>query len=303
VIGGLRHDRYEADRYNSTTGAAYGSTDENLNGGFVRYEHDLASLPATAYVGFGRAQRAMDHWEATTYNGLMPTRKLNPETNNQIDAGLIWGGSSDLNGSVSAYYSRIDDFVLTHTRLSSSGIGPCPTGTPTSGSGATQTYNCAFNVDAARYGLEADVAWRFADNWTMRGSYAYVHADNDTMGVPLAQTPPQELKFGVDHKTGPWAFGSLARLVGRQDRVHRSYGNIVGQDIGATGGFATLSLNSSYRVSKMALLSAGIDNVFDRGYAEHISRAGATVAGYAPATTRVNEPGRFFWIKASITLD
>lgn len=301
VIGGLRSDRYDAQRYNATTGAFMAGADESLAGGFVRYENDLTEA-ATAYVGIGRGQRAMDHWEATTYNGLMATRKLNPETNNQLDAGLLWR-EGNLTASLSAYYSKIDDYVLTHSHLASTGIGSCPTGTPTMGMGATATYNCAFNVDATRYGFEADTAWRFANNWTMRGGYAYVHADNDSMGVPLAQTPPQELRLGLDYGTGPFTVGSLVRMVGRQDRVHVSYGSIVGQDIGATGGFATLALNGSYRASKMALVSAGIDNVFDRTYAEHISRAGATVSGYNPATTRVNEPGRFLWVKLNLALN
>lgn len=277
LIGGLRVDRYSADRFNTTSGAAMGSADENLAGGFVRYESDLAQS-ATAYVGVGRGQRPMDHWEATTYNGLTATSKLNPETSNQLDAGLIWNGT-DLNGSVSAYFSKINDYIL------------------------TRNNNTASNVDATRYGLEADIAWRFATDWTMRGSYAWVRADNDTMGVALAQTPPQELKLGLDYRIGSFTVGGLTRIVGRQDRVHVGYGNIVGQDLGATGGFATLALNGSWRINRMATLAAGIDNVFDRTYAEHISRAGAAVAGYDPATTRVNEPGRFLWLKASFALN
>lgn len=295
LIGGLRHDRYAADRYNSTTGAAMASADESLTGGFVRYEHDLAQ-PATAYVGVGRGQRGLDHWEATTYNGLLASRKLNPETNSQLDAGVIWNGA-DLAGSVSAYYSRIDNYILTYSSMMQ---GSCPAGTQSMMSGM---WSCGLNVDATRYGLEADLAWRFASNWTMRGAYAWMRADNDTMGTALAQTPPQELKLGLEYGAGPFTVAGLARAVGRQDRVHLNYGNVVGQDLGASGGFGTLALNGSYRLNKTTTLVAGVDNVFDRTYAEHISRAGAAVNGYAPATTRVNEPGRFFWVKASFRLD
>jgi iron complex outermembrane receptor protein len=123
------------------------------------------------------------------------------------------------------------------------------------------------------------------------------------MEVPLAQTPPQELRLGLDYGAGPVAVGSLVRMVGRQDRVHVGYGNIVGQDLGASAGFATLALYGSYRLTKAAQVSGGIDNVFDRTYAEHISRAGANVSGYNPATTRVNEPGRFLWVKLNLALN
>jgi iron complex outermembrane receptor protein len=286
LITGLRHDNYSADRYNATTGAANGSADENLGSGFLRWEHDIANLPATGYVGLGHGERPMDHWEATTYNGLTAAGKLNPEKNTQLDLGLVWNGNA-VNGSVSAYYSKIDDYILTRATGMCSMPGRCT----------------SMNVDATRYGLEADIAWRFAPQWTLRGAYAYVHADNDTMDVPLAQTPPQELRLGLDWQAGPWSAGALARLVDRQDRVHLGYGTIVGQDIGKTAGFGTLALHGSYRFNKQTQLAAGIDNLFDKTYAEHISRGGAAVLGYDPATTRVNEPGRFLWAKLSVKFD
>lgn len=295
LIGGLRHDSYEATRYSYPAGAKVGTVDEGLAGGFLRYEQDLASLPATAYIGIGHGARPMDHWEATTYNGILATRKLDPEKNTQIDAGLVWNGK-DVNGSVSAYYSKIDDYILTRTTTSA---GVCPAGVVA----MNGVYSCAYNVDATRYGLEADLAWRFAKNWTLRGAYASVRADNDTMDVPLAQTPPQELKLGIDWQSGPWSAGALARFVDDQDRIHLGYGSIVGQDLGKTPGFSTFAINGSYRFDKRFLVSAGIDNLFDKTYAEHISRTGAAVAGYDPATTRVNEPGRFAWVKLNVALD
>jgi iron complex outermembrane receptor protein len=298
LIGGLRHDSYEATRYNYPAGATVGTADENLAGGFLRYEQDLAGVPATAFVGIGHGERPMDHWEATTYNGITAVRQLDPEKNTQIDAGLVWNGKS-VNGSLSAYYSKIDDYILTRTTPLTTAAGGCPAGVMA----MNGVYSCAYNVDATRYGLEADLAWRFAKNWTLRGAYAYVRADNDTMGVALAQTPPQELKLGLDWQSGPWSAGGLARFVDDQDRVHLGYGNIVGQDLGTTPGFATLAINGSYRFDKRFLLSAGIDNLFDKTYAEHISRTGAAIAGYDPATTRVNEPGRFAWIKLNMRLD
>ena len=45
-------------------------------------------------------------------------------------------------------------------------------------------------------------------------------------------------------------------------------------------------------------VTAGVDNLLDRAYAEHLSRAGAMVAGFVQST-RVDEPGRTLWLKAS----
>jgi iron complex outermembrane receptor protein len=298
IVAGLRYDGWSADRYNSMTGAALASDSADLSSGFVRFEQDLAGLHGAAFIGLGHAERPMDYWEASTYSGLAPASKLNPEKNTELDAGLTWR-NDELSGSVSVFYSKVDDYILTYS--STSGASPylaanCASTT----SGMTTTWNCSGNVDATRYGGEADLAWMFAPQWTLHGTLAYVHADNDTLDVPLAQTPPLEGKLGLDYKTGPWAMGGVLRMVSRQDRVQVGYGNIVGQDIGATAGFATLALNASYKPNRQLLISAGVDNVFDKTYAEHISRSGAAVVGYS-TDTRVNEPGRFVWAKLNYT--
>ncbi|MFW6218115.1 MAG: hypothetical protein ACOC4K_03875 [Verrucomicrobiota bacterium] len=74
-------------------------------------------------------------------------------------------------------------------------------------------------------------------------------------------------------------------------------GNIVGQDIGPSPGFAIFSLNGAWQINDRHRLTVGIDNLFDKTYAEHLSRAGAPVAGFPPPDTRVNEPGRNAWVQ------
>jgi iron complex outermembrane receptor protein len=131
---------------------------------------------------------------------------------------------------------------------------------------------------------------------------AYVYAQNDTMNVPLAQTPPLELKLGSDYTAGNWTMGGVLRAVARQDRIHYNYGTIVGLDrASATPGFATVGLNGSYKPNKSSQISFGIDNLFDRNYYEHISRTDSALTGYTVSTsTAVNEPGRTFWVKGQV---
>lgn len=292
LIAGLRVDDWSADRYNTMMGGAFlAGADETLTSGFLRYEEDLARLGGTAYVGIGHSERPMDYWEASTYNGILAGGQLNPEKNTQLDAGLIWK-RGDVNGSVSLFYSKIDDYILTYASMMGPSARLSNCGSMTSSMGTT--WYCSGNVDASRYGGEADMAWRFAPQWTLRGTLAWVHADNDTDNVPLAQTPPLEGRLGLDYSTGPWTFGGVLRMVADQDRVDVGYGNIVGQDYGATDGFTTLALNMAYKPSKRFQIVAGVDNVFDRTYAEHLARDNTFEAG---TNTRVNEPGRFAWVK------
>ena len=125
------------------------------------------------------------------------------------------------------------------------------------------------------------------------------------LSAALAQLPPLEGRLGLAYDNKLWTVGSLLRLVSEQDRVDVNKGNIVGQDIGRTAGFAVFSLNAGYRTKKGPLISGGIDNLFDKTYAEHISRTGSPTGGIAgfDQTTRVNEPGRNLWVKLNIALD
>lgn len=156
------------------------------------------------------------------------------------------------------------------------------------------------NVDATSFGGEAGAGYAFNENWKADVSVAYVRGKNRTDDLPLGQQPPLEGRVGLTYSTPVWSVGGLARFVARQDRVAIDQGTLVGQDLGATSGFAVFSLNAGWRVNSHALLTAGIDNLFDKTYAEHISRAGSAVTGF-PTTARVNEPGRTAWVKLAVS--
>ncbi len=57
------------------------------------------------------------------------------------------------------------------------------------------------------------------------------------------------------------------------------------------------SLNGGYRFNDALSLTAGIDNLFDRAYAEHLNLAGSADFGYPADPVRINEPGRSAWVK------
>ena len=64
--------------------------------------------------------------------------------------------------------------------------------------------------------------------------------------------------------------------------------------------FAILSVNGGYRFSEAVQLSAGIDNLFDRAYSEHLNLAGSADFGYPADPVRIAEPGRNLWLKVNL---
>ena len=268
-VAGLRHDQVKA-HYDtaSVTDPALKHQKFNLDSGFLRWERNTDN-GLKYYAGFGIAERAPDYWER-----LRSEKKaIHAEQNRQIDAGIIWK-HPNLHASVSVFGSDVKNFILMERQGMNLGVR---------------------NINASRFGGEAEVKWTFAPNWEIGSSLAYTYGKNRTDGKPLAQTPPLEWNNTLAFDNGKFSAGALWRVVAKQNRYSKGQGNIVGQDIGASSGFGVLSLNAGWKFSKYATLQGGIDNVFNKTYAEFVSRGGDPSAG--TQTLRVNEPGRTAWLR------
>ncbi|MDD2914134.1 MAG: TonB-dependent copper receptor [Gallionella sp.] len=310
VIGGLRTDWWKAQDKRATVDmmAMIANPTQNqsrrdtLTSSFIRYEKDVSGNTGTFYAGLGHTERFPDYWELVNKETATTRSSFNtrPEKTTQLDVGVTYK-QGEISGSVSGFYSKISDFILVEqgcknmmgvlTGLSNNCGGMIPT--PTS---------MTRNISATTWGGEASAAWQFAPQWKLDGSLAYVRGSNDTDGTALAQIAPLEGRIGAAYDNGVWNVGGLLRMVAAQDRFVANQGNIAGQDIGRSNGFNVLSLNAAWRASKGVLLSAGVDNLTNQTYAEHLSKGGMAVSGFTQ-TTRVNEMGRNLWLKANLKID
>jgi iron complex outermembrane receptor protein len=298
IIVGLRSDAWDArdEREMLRIGmstvpnpTANASRSTWLPGGFARYEHGLAGRPATAYLGLGHVERFPDYWELVSA-GKESVDSLSafdtaPEKTTQIDAGVVYAGSR-LAASVAAFYSNVDDYILIQTGYVK----------------GMRSTTVTRNVEARTWGGEVDATYALAPRWQLMGTLAYTRGENRTDDLPLAQMPPLELRTGLNYADERWSAGVLWRVVAEQSRYALRQGNVVGQDLGRTGGFGVLSLNAGWKPAWGILLTAGVDNLFDKLYAEHLSRGGAAVSGFEQ-TKRVNEPGRTAWLKVGASFD
>lgn len=296
---GYRSDRWEAtDRRaqvlrmmpmpplpNPTAGAVRRDT---LESAFARYERRLEGRPLVVYAGLGHAERFPDYWEliakqsASSASGFLSTQ---PEVTDQLDTGALWQGE-DLKASASLFYGRIGDYILVDYNV--------------------KMHGGTRNVEARTWGGELGADYRLAPHWHLNSTLAYVRGWNDSDDRDLPQQTPLEARLGLAFDNRTWSAALLGRYVAEQDRYARGEGTVVGKDLGPAGDFTVVSVNAGWRPVEAVLLSVGVDNLFDTTYAEFISRAGdngmgMAIPGYAQ-TTRVNEPGRTAWLKASYTL-
>lgn len=285
LIAGLRHDQVTGT-YEKTDSNPLKKTKYPLTSGFFRFEQTKGNTKY--YAGLGIAQRAPDYWERKK------SENLRKETNRQLDAGLIWN-SGNWHVSASVFAGKIRDYILIEQHMMPhSGHG----GHGHGGHGHGHIMTMARNIDATRFGGELEAKWQFAPNWSIASNLAYTYGKNRTDGKPLAQTPPLEWNNTLAFDNGKFSAGALWKLVAKQNRYAKGQGNIIGQDIGASAGFGVLSVNAGWKFNKYATLQGGVDNVFNKTYAEFVSRSGGFVDPAAGIkTTRVNEPGRTAWLR------
>lgn len=271
LISGVRLDKTEARFEKLPASSSLKEQDYYLHAGFVRLEHSLQDW--TWYAGYGQAERAPDFWERNR-NGALET-----ETNHQIDAGVLYRHGT-LSGSVSVFAGYVDDFILVDN----------------------YSADKARNVNARRMGGEAELNWRFADNWTLGSNVSYTHGQNLSDDIALGQTPPLELNTTLGYDNGVQEVALLMRNVAGQNRFAEGQGNIIGQDTGPSAGFTVFSLNAGWQVTPTVKLATGVDNLLDKDYSEFINKQESYPLGDNPVTGRISEPGRQWWAEVQISL-
>lgn len=294
LVGGLRLDRASAKDERLTTGSmmprpnptAGQTRNETLPSALVRWEVQPVDSAIMWHFGLGHVQRMPDYWELFSPT-MGPAGSANafagiePERTTQLDVGMHYhAGRWDAWASL--YAGRIQDYIL--FKYSQGMMGA-----------TTQAYN----ADADIRGGELGVEFRPDANWKLGGTLAYAWGELDDEG-PLPQTPPLEARLTATYDNKRWSVGALLRGVSAQDRTNPGYGNVVGQDLDDSAGFGVFSLNGGYRFTERVQLAAGIDNVFDRAYSEHLNLAGNSAFGYPADPVRINEPGRSAWLKLNV---
>jgi len=295
---GLRIDRVEAEArdaddkpsmaspnmaYMTYYGTKADTENETNVGGLLRYTHKLTN-DLSLFSGISRSVRTADateryinKWHMMGSMRWVGNPELDPEKHHQIDLGITQS-TDKYEASAVVFYDHVDDYILRDTARSQDGIL------------LSDNADIYRNVDAKLIGAEIDGWYKLNDNFEISASLAYVRATNTTdSNRPIAQTPPLNGKVQLDYNRNNWGVGSRFRFADKQDRID----DLSKQEVGETAGWGVLDLYANYQFKDNLNLRAGIDNVFDKNYAEHTSRSNLL----DPVAIKVNEPGRVVWLK------
>lgn len=263
-------------------GAAATKQREHNLSGLLRLEYDL-SAQTLLFTGLSRSVRTADATERymAANSGVASSRwignpNINPEKHNQFDIGISHT-TSDWGGALSAYYDRVNDFIMRDLARGQDGII------------ATSNQTIYRNIDATLMGFEAQASYKITPLLTLNGDMVYTYGNNEEDNDALAQIPPLEGSVSLEYAPDIYTLGVKLNFATRQSQIDDQTSR---RDVSKTSGYGTLDIYGSTKLGALDM-RVGVTNLFDKQYAQHMNRSNA----FDPAEIQVNEPGRSFGVQ------
>ncbi len=213
---------------------------------------------------------------------MLGNPNLKPEVNNQADISLDYKNNTT-NISLNFFAAYLQNYI-------SSVIDTSLTARLPSSPGVRQFTN----LDKALLsGFEFSFKQAMPASLLLEVAMAYTHGMDLSNKNPLPEIPPIDLRLTLsgnyfDSRLFPEI---MFRHVGAQNRVAASF------DEQKTPAFNLFDISLTYQMSKMISLNAGVKNLFDEAYYEHLSRGMRT----SPPKP-LYAPGRSFYLRLNLNL-
>ncbi|MDX1346995.1 MAG: TonB-dependent copper receptor [Thiomicrorhabdus chilensis] len=286
VILGLRYDQVTAEARNTNMMSTnlYTNANSDYSGdtkveegnwnALARYERGYKN-GWNSYIGLSHTTRTADATERFMNKGGMNTADwwvgnpdLNPEKHNQLDMGLSQN-AKHYDWSLSAFYDQVEDYILNTKNASGSSV--------------------YVNKDATLYGMEMAGTYYFNHAFKAGFNAALTQGENTTDNDNLINMTPLSGNVFAEYQTSQMYAGGRFNFATAQNEVYEVVSEI------ETPAWSTVDLYAGYNVNNTFTLSAGIDNLFDHAYYNHINRIDSNSGSYY----NVMEPGRNVWAKVA----
>jgi iron complex outermembrane receptor protein len=301
LVAGLRLDttKTKADSSKANTDLYYDykntrstSKTDTYPSGNVQLFYELQK-GTELFVGLGHSVRVPDAQEryfalrrpAMVGSDWVGNPELKPSRNTELDLGIKHSTDKALI-KATAFYSFVQDYITVHNQSKVNNVS----GTPNS---QARSYE---NVDAQFFGGEVDLRLSLTQELFLFGGMSYVQARKETKpeknirSSKVAEIPPLKTRLALRYDKGIY-FGEVETILSAtQNRVDTDLNEQ------KTSGYGVVNVKVGGNF-KGFTITAGIDNLFDKKYFEHLSYLRDPFA----TGVKVPEPGRTFYVNASYT--
>ncbi len=221
-------------------------------------------------AGIARKQRAPSYQERYLWMPLESTAgladgnnyigdvNLDAETAYQLELGFDWH-TARASFAPHIFYHRINDFIQ---------------GTPSSNAAANMLSGMMApskpaplqfsNVEAKLYGLDANWSFAITPIWQLDGVISYVRGERRDTSDNLYRIAPFTARTMLSYVQTNWTIGVEAETVSAQNNVSTE------NHEKKTAGYAVFNLSANYQPAQNIIITAGVNNLFDREYENHL---------------------------------
>lgn len=194
----------------------------------------------------------------------IPNPDLKPETSLSFDAGIKLNFER-VQANAIGYYNALAN-ILARRSAAVAGlpfvIDEGDTVAVFQKTNAGRAYTTGFEIET-----EIALTARLA----LRGNLSYTYGQNKTDNEPLSAIPPLHGLAGLRFEQQQFRAEIYARFAAAQNRLAAEDRDDLRIPEGGTPGWFTLNLRAGLPVSKHLHVNAGLANVLDRNYREHVS--------------------------------
>lgn len=286
LVSTLRDNFNNSDRSQS---------DNNVDLGFVLIKALTDTLSVEA--GFARKNRSASYQERYLWLPLEATAgladgrvyigdiNLEAETAYQYELGLEYA-SGNLYLAPRVFYHQVDDYIQgeASTNIAANNVAMMMTG---------DTALKFSNVDAELYGFDVEWGYVLADHWALDGTISYLRGQRRDNGDNLYRIAPLNTRAQLNYEQNTWSIAAEVEAYAAQNDV-ASYNNEQ-----QTGGYSLFHLHAKYQPANDFNIGLGVENVFDKVYADHTSAINRAVNSDVAVGDKVVGIGRNIYVTAS----
>jgi iron complex outermembrane receptor protein len=223
-------------------------------------------------LGLARKERAPSYQERYLWLPLQSTSgladgnnhignvDLDPETAYQLELGLDWH-TPKAAVSPRVFYHHINDYIQ-GTAVPMSNMPAIMVSTMMGGDTTPLQFN---NVDAKLYGFDTNWFVALTNDWQLDGTVSYVRGKRRDTSDDLYRIAPLTARTMLSYNQMNWHVGIEAVTVAKQRHVSTE------NEEEKTSGYGLINLSGSYSPNSQMKINAGINNLFDRSYQDHLA--------------------------------
>jgi len=184
---------------------------------------------------------------------------LNPETAYQLEFGVDVN-SARFSLAPRLFYNRVDDYIQGTPLAASSPAAMMSRMLNPTRSGPLQ-FN---NVDAELYGFDMDWQWQLDANWSLSGLVNYVRGKRRDINDNLYRIAPPNTSLSLNYNRQNMTASLENVLYASQDDV-----SAINSEKSSSG-YGIVNMSGSWQALPSMQLAAGIENVLDKHYRDHL---------------------------------